>query len=488
MLTFIGFLAVVAAIAIVAIRFWVVTSTNSQIEEVISRGVSEERAAEYRRNTKEFGSSFKIGTVALGFVGSIILMFNSLFFYAEPGYWYHVRTITGQENIVDDTGYNLYLFGRYEPWKKAVTVQANDDNMNSATRNLKPINLTFLDQVDMTAHATARYLLPTDTENRFKIAREYRTLDNYMNTSLVPTFQETLQANANLMGAEEYYSGGRTEFNNMFEYQMKNGVYVVTREEVNVKVDQVYGSANAAKKTEQELYGDEFKKEFQVNIKYRNDEPITKKQAFTVYGTQLVEARITDMIPNAAFRDRMTLKQKASADRAIAREQRIQEEEQKLLAQTRGEREVAEQQAKVLVEQIEQTTRAETEKQLALTKANKMLEQAEIEKQTAQVYFEKSEIDAQTQVVLADAAAYERQALLEADNALKMKLDTEVDIQRVWADAYSKRNVPQYVFGSGGVGGPSTGSDSEVKTFMDLMTMQAAKSLQYDRSVDAEIK
>jgi hypothetical protein len=38
--------------------------------------------------------------------------FNGTFFYAEPGFKYHVRTITGQEKMVSDTGYNTYLFGR----------------------------------------------------------------------------------------------------------------------------------------------------------------------------------------------------------------------------------------------------------------------------------------------------------------------------------------------------------------------------------------
>ena len=53
----------------------------------------------------------------------------------------------------------------------------------------------------------------------------------------------------------------------------------------------------------------------------------------------------------------MGLRQQAAADRAIAREQRVQEEEQRLLAITRGEREVAERQAAAKVEQIQKTTK-----------------------------------------------------------------------------------------------------------------------------------
>jgi hypothetical protein len=76
----------------------------------------------------------------------------------------------------------------------------------------------------------------------------------------------------------------------------------------------------------------------------------------------------------------MRLRQQAAADRAIANEQRIQEEEQRLLAIAKGERELAERQAQTKVRQIDQTTNVEIEKQLAITSANKLKEQAEIDR------------------------------------------------------------------------------------------------------------
>lgn len=76
----------------------------------------------------------------------------------------------------------------------------------------------------------------------------------------------------------------------------------------------------------------------------------------------------------------MRLRQQAAADRAIANEQRIQEEEQRLLAIAKGERELAERQAQAKVRQIDQTTNVEIEKQLAITSANKLKEQAEIDR------------------------------------------------------------------------------------------------------------
>lgn len=47
-----------------------------------------------------------VGTV----IAVLVLVFvaNKSIFYAEPGYVYHVRTITGQEQVVSDVGYQFF--------------------------------------------------------------------------------------------------------------------------------------------------------------------------------------------------------------------------------------------------------------------------------------------------------------------------------------------------------------------------------------------
>lgn len=415
-------------------------------------------------------------------------------FYAEPGYIYHVRTITGSEQVVTDVGYKIYLFGRYNSWKRAMTVQAvrestsnainAERDSNSASATLPPMSIMFLDQVDAHAEATVRFSIPNDKELFLKLAHEYRSPENLLRTALMPAFKETLQANASLMAAEEYYAGGRTEFNSEFENQMSNGIYLVKREEVSVRGSKTAsGSANAALGTEQEEYGEDSKTIFVVKkVLDENGQPVRKSQRFTDFGITVVSALVTDMRPNQKFIERMQLKQKASADRAIAREQRVQEEEQRLLAIARGEREVAERQAQAKVAQIEKTTNAETEKQLAITEANKLKEQAAIAKDTAQIQLEKARIEAETKRTLADAEAYQKKVILQADNALAQKLEAEVAIQRIWADAFAQRKVPTNVFG-GGTGGAPVGSDTEVKAFMQMLTLDAAKRLNYDREI-----
>ena len=450
------------------------------------------------RVTSALPKGLRISIVSLVTFVIAAVMFNQVFFYAEPGYVYHVRTITGNERVVDGVGYSMHLFGRVNAWKKAMTVLADDvtaDGVNAESESSKvsaslpPLNIMFLDQVDADAMAAVRFRLPTDRETFLRMAHEYRTPENLLRVALIPSFQETLQATASLMSAEDYYSGGRTEFINEFENQMQQGIYIVKRKEImRDSVKRQTSEADASNPEMQDEFGDQQKAVFVVEklIDDATGMPIRKEQKFMLYGITVHEARVTNMKPNAKFVARMEQKQEASAMRAIAREQKVQEEEQRLLAIARGDREVAERQAAMKVEQVEATTKAETRKKETLIEAERQKQAAQIQEETSKILLEKARIDAEAVKVAADAEAYRKERILSADNALAQKLDAEIEIQRIWAEAFAKRAVPQNVFGGGANGETPTGSDMEVKHFMQLLTLEAAERLSYDRSVETD--
>lgn len=511
MTTFFGILLAIVAAVVFAFMVKSRASNREHLRRLranlSSRGTSPADIEEaVKRENITFPRSLSYGVLGLLAFGFVLIGWDQTFFYAEPGYVYHVRTIFSDEKVVSDVGWNTHYLGRINAWKRAMTVQtslgytgaANTDEVNAETEsdtasvNLPPLNMIFLDQVDADIEATARFSLPTDRDTFLKMAHEYRSPENLLRTALIPAFKETLQATGSLMSAEAYYSGGRTEFNTEFERQMQNGIYLVRRIEHVLKDEtaQAVASANAALATDQSKYGEDTKVVFEVEkILGPDGLPKRKPQSFNRYGIQVVDARVTDVKPNAKFVERMQLKQKASADRAIAREQRVQEEEQRLLAIAKGEREVAERQASAKVEQIQKTTDAETTKQLAITAASQRKAEAEIDRDTSKVKLEQAKIDAQAVKVAADAEAYQKEAVLSADNALAQKLAAEIEIQRTWSEALAKRNVPGTVFNmGGGTGdGPSIGSDLEFRAFMQMLTMDAAKRLNYTRDIDKKV-
>jgi regulator of protease activity HflC (stomatin/prohibitin superfamily) len=424
---------------------------------------------------------------AIGFIG-----FNGIFFYNEAGFATHVRTIFGEEKIVDDVGYATKWFGRATPWKKALSVQSvliagneiddsSDNDSLGATIEAFPI--VFLGNVDAKVESSARFRLPGG-DQFLKIAQEYRNPENFIKTALVPAIKETLQATASLMSADDYYAGARSEFAAEFENQLNDGLYLIKRKEVRGPRGHLPSqTAILQAGTEQGNFGDNNASQF-VTEKVVDDKgiPVRKQQQFRKYGVEVVEARITNVDPNPQYKQRMVKVQQALAELAVARQNRLKEEEEKLLVTARGEKEVEARRQETLRDQIEQTTQAETEKQLAVINAEREKQRAEIEKQTAELLRDKAAITADATKITADAEAYARKAVIEADGALQPKLDALVQINKVWAEAASQAPVPGVMMGGSGNGASASRQD-EIGQLMGILATKAARDLSLDMKV-----
>lgn len=427
----------------------------------------------------------------LAVLGVVLSSFHGMFFYAEPTFKYHVRPIWGGEHVVSGkTGYSVKGFGRVNNWKIAMSVQATPggsetasgaESETSISANLPTQNIVFLDQVDSAGAATVRFRLPDDEEMFLTLVHDFRSPENFLNTELIPAFKETFQATGSLMSAEEYFSGGRTDFNNEFANQMDDGIYLVRRIQVTVQDagGKRQASADASADAQDEYNDDDGKVVYKVEKRLDPETqlPLRKKQKFKGYGVTVVSARVTDMVPNKKFRSRMEAKQDASAKRAVNREERIQEEEQKFLAIARGEREIAERQAAARKVQIEKTTNAETTKRLALIAADQRRQEALIAKETAAIQLEQAKIDAQKTRELADAEAYKKKEIILADNALDKKLAALVKIATVQAKAQAERAVPNTVIYRGDGGDTALGSAMDVQNVADTQLLKNLNAL-----------
>ena len=204
---------------------------------------------------------------------------------------------------------------------------------------------------------------------------------------------------------------------------------------------------------------------------------------YAQWGIVVAQAILENLDPDDRFEEQIQARKDAASRRIVAREQRLEQEEQRLLAIQAGETDIAKRQAAARTEQIQATTDAETQKQLALIAAEQQREQADIARQTAGINLEKARIDAEAVTVAADAEAYAKSAILEADGALAQKLDAWVEAQRVWASAAAQINVPSTVIAGGGEGGTAGSALGTVDQFMQLMMMKTAQDLQVDPTI-----
>ena len=287
------------------------------------------------------------------------------------------------------------------------------------------------------------------------------------------------------MSADDFYAGARSEFAAEFENQLNDGLYLIKRREVRgPRGHQPSQTAILQAGTEQGAFGDNNVSQF-ITEKVMDSKgiPVRKQQQFRKYGVEVVEARITNVDPNPQYKQRMVKVQQALAELAVARQNRLKEEEEKLLVTARGEKEVEARRQETLRDQIERTTQAETEKQLARINAEREKGRAEIEKQTAELLRDKAAITADATKITADADAdaYAREAVIKADGALQPKLDALIAINKVWAEAAAQAPVPSVMMGGGSEG--SSSRQDEISQLMGVLATKAARDLSLDLKV-----
>lgn len=119
----------------------------------------------------------------------------------------------------------------------------------------------------------------------------------------------------------------------------------------------------------------------------------------------------------------------------------------------------------------------ETIKAKVVTEAQQKLEVATLGAKEAEQF-------KREQILRGEGEAARKQAVMNADGALEKKLETYVEVQKVWAEAWSKypgAMVPGVVMGSSGASGQN--SMGNAQGFVDLMTLKAAKDLSVDMGI-----
>lgn len=428
-----------------------------------------------------------IASAAVGVFGIAVISLGAVS-YNDAGYCQHTRTIFGTETAVCDTGWFFVGWGTTTAWPHFITV-ANTIDMEADGSSISgPYRVRLADNWTGDVTQTTRFAIPQDSEQFLSMARTFRSPERLISTTLKPAVTASLDSVSNMFTMEEYYSGGkRDQFKSEFKDTIEKGRAQVKQVSLN-QAGGVIPSRAAASNSDvaadtSEIGDTEVRRVVMEKVTDASGNDIRTPHDFAEIGILVSSAILENLDPDDKYEEQINDRKAAASRRVVAREQRLEQEEQRLLAIQQGETDIAKRQAAAKVEQIEKTTNAETTKKLALIEAERMREEAEIAKQTAEIELERARIDAQSVTVAADAEAYAKQAILEADGALQQKLDAWVKAQQVWADAASKINVPTTVIAGGGDSGNAGNALGTVEQFMQLMMMNAATQLSVDPKI-----
>lgn len=400
--------------------------------------------------------------IALAGIG--VMLMNGAIYYAEPGFNYLVQYPTGTQIGETTPGYHFKFWGSAIPFKKFITVKASRGRDNAVSASIPPIEARFTDAVVADVEVTARFQLPTATDKFLEMALAYRAQENLENSTLVPVLREVVRNSARTMTAQDYIAGKGGEFENAILDQLRYGTYILDIKEMRPEGKTKIADAEVDRVIDQsQMVRYEVKKMIDPETK----EIIRKPTALVDYQIIVSQSNVSNVDPEQKFKDMLALQRDAAAQASVKKQEakRAEYEKQKIIAE--GEAAKAQIRVEQEKDQITKLIAAETAKK-----------EAEIALQEARIQKEKEKELAEKVKIAADAEAYKKRKVLEADGALEMKLATIEKVADKIARGWAERKVPQTVIVTGGGGDAAqyTGSPEEVKIMLGMMLAEMAKN------------
>lgn len=418
----------------------------------------------------------------------IIVSLAGSFAYNDAGQCQHVRTIMGSEYAVCSAGWYFEGWGWSNQWPWAITITHTTNPNSDGSLVNPPLQVRMADNWTGDVTQVTRFEIPQGEEEFLNMSRKFRTPERLISSVLLPAVTSSLDSVSNMFTMEEYYSGGkRDQYKTEFRDAIEEGRPVVRQVTRTIYTGVGFDGATASDSdsTRSTSSAGDTTQTVTITEKVLDKNGVALREAhdYQEFGIIAASAILENLDPDDTFEDQIKARKEAASRRIVAREQRKEQEEQRLLAIQTGQTDIAKRQAEAEVVQIAKTTDAETTKKLALIEAERMREEARIAKETSQINLEKARIDAQAVQVAADAEAYQKRVILEADGALQQKLDALVQINEKWANAAAQIKVPQTVFAGNSGSGTTGNAITTVEQYMQMMTVKAAKDLQIDTTI-----
>jgi SPFH domain / Band 7 family len=366
-----------------------------------------------------------------------------------------VERTTGQQIVQFAPGiFYAGFFSKEKEWPNqiSVTYQEAVPNLDIEDNGIEvgQIMIRFSDATTANVKGITQFILPSDEKEMILIHNTHRTPQSLVVKRLAPYTKECLQSSAQLMSSEKHYGGGRAQMAQDFMDQLKDGVFLLKTEE-NI----VYDSLEQEKK-----------RIYQTEIQYDKKSSLPKRKISSIkeYGITVADAAITDVDYEDKVDQKLVKIIDAATKSSISKQELMTAQQQTLTAKAKGEQALVEIEYQQKQEQTRQVVEAETKVKVA-----------EQDKLQQKIAYEGAILEAKKIKELADAEAYAKSRIMQADGALEMKLKAQVEVQKVWADAFSKYTgaiVPQFQTG----GATSNGA----LNFMDIMTAKTAKDFALD--------
>ena len=415
--------------------------------------------------------------LSIGVLGVLLIVAAQSFFIArESKQYYILNKANGQRSAVMIPGLHIIVpfVTEVREWDKFLEIKGvkvdNDgslivsDKEAEALKNVEGVirggvSVRFIDKVTANVYPSVRFQLPSDAQSFIKLVETYRTPENLVMNTLVPTVSEQLKNITFMFTADEYVSGGATIYRSEIEDVLKNGAYVFAKETVR---DTVYAepaiagdAINKVKNVKREIREI---KTFEKNKKVLKDGvAIRKRHEITENNIITAQVIIDEIILDQNYEDKLK-EQMNLAAQAVVENQKIiaaKAKQQSIIAE--GERDKASERVTQEKEQVSKLISIETQ-----------VKEEESKRQLAEINVKTEELKAKATKIAADAEAYKNSKLVQAGltplEKARIEKETKVEVARELA----KMNVPQTII-TGGSNNSPTESLLQTKLIKDIV-------------------
>lgn len=390
---------------------------------------------------------FVIAIIAIvGLIG--IITVAQTVSWNETGETTIVQYPNGQLMVKTSPGPYAQIFGRREVYRQVVTVGFGDIK-GKKSANIPAVPVIFNTGSKAKISGIIRVKLPLDESGMTDIFKNYAGgFDHFVRNGIVPVVNNAVKLAANLRSEQDAYTA-IASFQEDVSDQLTNGIYMTESKEV-VKIRET---------------GEEERVRITVVKKDKNGNPIRKDNVLQNLGCSVTQCQIEIPQFDPAVEKAIALRKQQSLETEIAKQKALRAEQDALTA-------VADAKARVAQERATQ----EVEKVKAVVAAEKTRDVARLDKEAAA--YEK-----QAMILKGQGEAQAKKLAMQADGALKQKLDALRDINGLWAKAFAQYKgniVPSTVMGGSGSG---SSSQNGFQQWMQVMTAKAARDLNVDMSV-----
>ena len=302
---------------------------------------------------------------------------------------------------------------------------------------MKAIPIRFIDQVTAKTKLSTRFQLPTDEQSFIDLAIEFRSLQNLVQTTLIPTVREVVSNTGYMFAAQDYISGSASDFRVAIDDQLKLGTYSVQKIEFRDTITTAITADNQEREIKEIRTRYDVKKRLDPSGKI-----IRIKHDINENNIIVAQVIVDDVLLEETFKKRLEAQRDESAKRQL--------EQQKIkTAKDAQARIIAEGERDKAAERVTQ----EKEQVKALIAIETKLKQEETNRKLAQLALETEKLTSEAQKVKADAEAYKNKKLVTAGLTPQERALIEKETAIGVASELSRIQFPQTMI----IGGDSKG-------------------------------